>query len=472
MSIPETKSRNRILIILFLGVLMGAMDVAIVGPALPAIQKTFQVDSRSLAWVFSVFVLFNLIGTPLIAKLSDRFGRRKIYLLDVGLFTAGSLWVAISPAFGWLLVGRGIQGFAAGGLFPVAAAVIGDTFPPEKRGRSLGMIGAVFGIAFLIGPLLGGVLLLAGWEWLFLVNLPVAVAVIWMGLKALPVDHPAAHIRLDWAGMATLGGALASLAFGINRIETDDIFSSLRSNTVWPFLLGFVLLGVGFIWREQQAQDPVLRLELFRNRQLNRAYALSAGAGLGEASLVFVPALAVAALGYTSSTASFLLLPFVLALAIGAPLAGRMLDRFGSRLVVVCGTTLITIGLIVLGLSSGRLGFFILSGILIAGGLAALLGAPIRYITLNEASVEDRSSAQGVTTLFASIGQLVGGVAVGAIAASRDGAAGYEVAYLATGIVMGVLIPISVGLKNRAAELASAGRSIEARGGQAPQTGG
>ncbi len=128
----EDKKRNQILLVLFIGVLMGALDIAIVGPALPAIQKTFGVGERTLAWMFSIYVLFNLIGTPLMAKLSDLFGRRMVYVLDVSLFAAGSLLVALSPSFSVVLVGRAIQGFGAGGIFPVASAVIGDTFPARK----------------------------------------------------------------------------------------------------------------------------------------------------------------------------------------------------------------------------------------------------------------------------------------------------------------------------------------------------
>src|SRR5512137_1275402 len=174
-------TRNRVLMVLFLGVLMGALDIAIVAPALPSIQKFFGVGDRLLTWTFSIYVLFNLIGTPLMAKLSDTYGRRSVYVLDVTLFALGSLIVALSPQnmFSVVLVGRALQGLGAGGIFPVASAVIGDTFPIEKRGSALGLIGAVFGLAFLIGPILGGVLLgLFGWRSLFLVNLPIAAVVI------------------------------------------------------------------------------------------------------------------------------------------------------------------------------------------------------------------------------------------------------------------------------------------------------
>ncbi len=149
----DDKARNRLLLVLFVGVLMGALDIAIVGPALPTIRDFFGVDDRAAAWIFSIYVLFNLVSTPLMAKLSDLYGRRSIYIMDVAIFAAGSLVVALAPAFAFVLIGRAIQGLGAGGIFPVASAVIGDTFPPEKRGSALGLIGAVFGLAFIIGPI-------------------------------------------------------------------------------------------------------------------------------------------------------------------------------------------------------------------------------------------------------------------------------------------------------------------------------
>jgi MFS family permease len=186
------RARGRLLMVLFVGVLMAALDIAIVGPALPAIQAAFGVETQALAWVLALYVLCNLVGTPLIAKLSDRYGRRALYLTSVGLFAAGSLLVAAAPSFGWLLAGRAIQGLGAGGVFPVASTVIGDTFPPERRGGALGLIGAVFGIAFLVGPILGGVLLLLSWHWLFLINLPIAAGVIVAGARLLPASRAAA----------------------------------------------------------------------------------------------------------------------------------------------------------------------------------------------------------------------------------------------------------------------------------------
>jgi EmrB/QacA subfamily drug resistance transporter len=453
----DHKQRNKILIVLFIGVLMGALDIAIVGPALPAIQESFQISTRLVAWIFSIYVLFNLIGTPFMAKLSDQFGRRPVYILSVALFAVGSLIVAASPSYGVLLTGRAVQGFGAGGIFPVASAVIGDTFPPEKRGSALGLIGMVFGVAFMIGPIIGGLLLMVSWHWLFFINLPIALVVIVLALRILPATRPASAGRFDWPGMLVLGIALGSLAMALNQIDTQDFFASLGSMAVLPFFAVAVVLLPVLIRLERSAENPILRLDLFQNRQMVRAYMLSLGAGIGESGLVFMPSMAVSAFSLKTSDASFLLVPLVLAMAVFSPVIGRLLDRFGSRVVVLTGTVLLVIGMFFLGsLAAVSIALFLVSGVLVGGGLSSLLGAPIRYIMLNEAAAKDRSVAQGIVTLAGSIGQLIGSAVVGAVAASSGGgASGYGAAYTVVGIISIFLVAAASGLKSRAAELAT-----------------
>ena len=475
----EQKQRNSILLVLFVGVLMGALDIAIVGPALPAIRSQFEVTERALAWMFSIYVLFNLTGTPLMARMSDLYGRKLVYILDVGLFALGSLVVALARDFNLVLVGRAIQGLGAGGIFPVASAVIGDTFPPEKRGGALGLIGAVFGIAFLVGPLLGALIMaLANWRWLFLINIPVAVIVIMMGLSILPGKNPsaqqavesAAHTKgttpraqpttpLDWPGMILLVLLLSSLAWGLNQLDTQDFLGSLVSISVLPYLAAFVLLLVALWQVERRASHPILPPGLFNRKQLTLAYMISAGAGLAEASLVFMPLLAVVSLqdaGITEKSASWMLMPVVLAMVVGSPLAGRLLDRWGSRTIILSGTSVMAAGMFLLGWSTGSMALFIIAGVLIGLGMSALLGAPLRYIMLNEARVSERSVAQGVVAVFTSAGQLLGSSLVGSIAASYmqdgDAAAGYSLAFVTIAVIGVALAVLSAWLKPRTEE--------------------
>lgn len=468
MNITDSKARNRILIVLFAGVLMGALDIAIVGPALPAIQTAFGLDERSVAWIFTSYVLLDLVGTPLVAKLSDAFGRRPMYLLSISLFALGSLIVALSPSFGVALVGRAVQGLAAGGIFPVASAVIGDTFPPEKRGGALGLIGAVFGLAFLVGPILGGVLLLFGWRWLFVVNIPIAAALIIAALRVLPATRPRERKPFDWQGMAIMAVLLTALAYGINQIDTAHFGASIASLQVWPFLAVAIVAAPMFRLVEQRAQDPILRVGLFKSRQVRLVVTFALGAGLSEAAIVFAPQLLTASFGVSESTASFMLLPIVLTLAVGAPLAGRLLDRSGSRIVIMSGCTLLAAGMVLVSFFAWQLALFYLCAALIGVGLGMLLGAPLRYIMLGEAQATERASAQAALTLFTTTGQLLGGAIVGAVAESQGaGLPGYEHAYFAVGVIAAVLAVLAVGLKSRAEETAT----IQANSASSPAIG-
>lgn len=459
--------RNKVLWILFFGVLMAALDIAIVGPALPAIQTAYGVDERLLSWVFNLYVLMNLISTPLMAKLSDRYGRRSIYVLDLGLFAIGSATVMLAPTFAFVIVGRAIQGLGAGGIFPVAAAVIGDTFPPEKRGSALGLIGAVFGLAFIVGPLVGGLLLLAGWHWIFAINLPIALIIGLLAWQVLPTAQHAVQAAFDWAGIAILTVLLGALAFGLTQVDAAALAQSLISLQVWPFLLLAIVLLPLFLRVERRAADPILRPGLIATRQLRLASGIAFGAGLGEVAVLFLPSLAVAAFAVSESQASFMLLPLVVALFIGSPVAGRLLDAVGSRAVIIGGTALLTAGMLLLWLLGVNQVIYYVAGVLVGLGLSALLGAPIRYIMLNEVSVEDRAPAQAVATVFTSVGQLVGAASVGAVAASMGGGvAGYSAAYLTIGAISLILTVLAFGLKPRAAELAT----VAANRAAAPST--
>jgi MFS family permease len=446
-----------LLLILFVGVLMGALDLAIIGPALPAIQADFGIDARALAWIFSIYVLFQLVGTPLMAKLSDRYGRRSIYALNLSLFGLGSLILVLAPTFGILLVGRAIQGLGAGGIFPVASAVIGDTFPQEKRGPTLGLLGAVFGIAFLIGPILGGIFLRFSWHWLFLINLPIVAVLIWQSLRLLPRSGAVVRKPFDAAGALLLSIVLGSVAIALTELDSGNVVVSLMSLPVAPFAVLAVVLAPVF-WRvERKAADPIIPPRLLDSLQMRLTGAIAIGTGTLEAGTAFFPALAVAALGVTDYNASLLMLPSVVATTIGAPLVGRLLNVFGSRLIVQTGLACVAIGALIYALADLTITLFIVGGIIGGLGFAALLGAPLRYIVLNESSPADRGSAQGLLTVFLSVGQLSGAAIIGGVATSQGGGTrGYQLALLILGGLTTVLAVAGFGLKSRENERASA----------------
>lgn len=452
---PQARAGKHVLPLLFAGVLMGALDIAIVGPALPAIQRSFGLGERDVAWVFSIYVLFSLLSTPILAALSDSLGRRPIYLLAVALFTAGSLLTALSTDFWLLLLGRAIQGAGGGGIFPVASAVIWDTFPAQVRGRMLGMLGAVFGVAFLIGPVLGGVLLLLSWHWLFLVNIPIGLAVLIAGSRVLPASHTHTRSRgsFDWAGMLLLGGILITLVIGVTKIDTTKLYESLAEPDTWLPLVACLVLIPIFVRVEMGVSRPVVQVRLFSRRQVLLVALLAVGAGVAEAAIVFVPQLLRATFGVDVSAASFMLLPLVVAMGLTSPVAGRFVDRAGARPVLLVGSTLLTIGMLLTGLPTMTLPVYYVASVLTGMGLAALLGAPLRYIMLNEASVGNTASAQGALTLLISMGQLLGGVTIGVVAEYRGGGvAGYQIAFTLVGVSGLFLVGAALLLRSRSKE--------------------
>jgi EmrB/QacA subfamily drug resistance transporter len=437
--------------VLFLGVLMGAMDIAILGPALPSMKADFGASERDLALLFSIYVLFNLVSTPLMAKLSDLFGRRLVYTLDVALFALGSVAVALSPSFGVILAARAIQGIGAGGIFPVASAVIGDVFPAEKRGQALGMIGMVFGLAFLVGPLLGGLLLPFGWRWLFWINLPLAILVIVLGLSRLPHERRPQAGRFDALGSILLSVALAAFAFGLSRIDTGNLAASfLTFQSGGLVLLSLVLLPL-FVAVERKAASPIVDVRMFANRQIALTGVINVLAGGIESGLVFLPMFAIAAFGATKSSASYLLLPLVLAMSVGSPLVGRALDKLGPRAVVLFGALVLSLGLVGLGFAEpfGLAGYIVTTA-LVGLGLSSLLGAPIRYILLHEAPPEQRSVAQGLVNVQGGAGQLIAAAVIGAVTASiADKAVAYATAFHILAALAILALLVSLGIKAR-----------------------
>lgn len=448
-----TEGATAILVVLFLGVLMAALDIAILGPVIPAIRETFSLSERQVSWVFSVWVLANLVSVPIMAKMADRYGRKTVYLLVTSVFAVGGIVVALSPGFGVLLFGRALQGMAAAGIFPVAGAVIGDSFAPEKRGRAFGILGSVFGVAFLIGPVLAGFVLMIGWRYLYLAFIPIALIVIVLGWRILPetkskTDHP-----IDVLGLASLAGILLAVAYALSVLDTANLLDSVMSWRVINSFFVVVILVPVFLHAEKTAKDPVLRLDLFRNRQVAVACVIAVGAGVNEAAFIFFPTIAVLAFGVSMSKASFMLLPLMLAVAIGSPLAGRLLDRTGSKLIIVISNSLLVLGAFGMSANPESEGLFYLSSVLIGLGLAGLMGSALSYILIHEANKQERAISQGIITLFISIGQLMAVAMVGAVAASSSvELEGYKAAFAVIVAFTVISTAVSFLLKNRVEE--------------------
>jgi EmrB/QacA subfamily drug resistance transporter len=423
---------KKLLTTLFLGVLLGAMDIAVLGPALPAIRSQFGVTDRALSWLLNAYVLANLVGTPLLAKLSDRMGRRSVYMACVSLFAVGSLWAILSPSWNHLLFARVLQGFGAGGIFPIATATIGDLVPMDKRGRILGLIGAIFGIAFLIGPILGGVCLLFSWHWIFLINLPLSAVVLWLASRHLPSVPRTDKKPFDVLGMGLLGASLLGLSSSLNLLNTHAILVSLTSFPVLPLILGTATTAVLFFWNETRAQDPIIHPELLKLGGVRVSMVLGLAIGLVQvAGTTFFPSFASAAFHVPHHQASFMLIPLVLGITVGSPAIGRILDRTGPRPLILGGLVVLSACFALLALLPPTLpGFYAVSTLL--GLFMTTLQGPVRYAALNAAPASERAASQALVTMNSSIGSIAAAAAMGAIIADTPGLPGFSQAYLAT----------------------------------------
>ncbi len=454
MEYKDSKQLKQLLALLFTGVLMGALDISIVGPALPSISKQIAIEQRLIGWVLSIYVLFNLVGISLFARLSDIYGRRNIYITAISVFAIGSVMVALSSDFVWLLVGRGVQGFGASGIFPVASAVVGDVFPPEKRGRYLGMLGAVFGIAFIIGPVLAGVVMLYfSWHVLFLINIPIAVVIIYASTRIMPAEKHNPSASLDWRGILLLGAMLGSLSYGVNMIDRTGFVSSITSPAVYPFFVSALLFFIGFIRSQRRTVHPIVNLSLFGRRQIRLVAYIAVGTGLLQSTFVFVPDYITRNFGVEPAHASFMLAPIVFATAIGSPLFGRMIDKVGSKWVIVAGLLLSTMGFWLIRFDAVSLVAFYGAGVLIGLSLSILAGSALRYIMLNEVSAGERAATQGLVTIFISVGQIVGSALIGVALAGVTGIAGYLNLFFVLSGIMLFLALLGLNLKPKHIEL-------------------
>jgi MFS family permease len=416
----EKKGNRAVISLLFVGVLMGALDISIVGPALPSIETYLKLDPRYAGWIFSIYVLFNLTGISLFARMSDIYGRRNIYILALAIFAAGSLWVSLSGSFGALIAGRAIQGFGASGIFPVASALVGDLFPPERRGRILGLIGAVFGLAFLIGPFIAGVVLrYFEWHVLFIINIPVSLVLIYYSMRILPSVPNENISAIDWGGIITLAITLAGFTVGLNSIDASKGLSGLADMKVLLPLAAAIASFVLLLIIERKSSYPVIKLTFFRNRQITIAGILALVTGVVQASFVFIPSFVVHQFSVSPSTASFMLIPFVLSTALGSPVFGRVIDRYGAKKIIIGGLLSLAAGFYLIAITGSGKGIYYLGGVLVGIGLSVLAGSSLRYIILNNTSADDRATSQGMLTIFTSIGQITGTAVIGLLFASE-----------------------------------------------------
>ena len=444
---------NRLLLLLFVGVLMGALDISVVGPAITAIEKSISIKGKDISWIFSIYLLFYLFGIPFMSKLSDIHGRRSIYVTSLVIFGLGAGLVSLSNNITLLLIGRAVQGFGSSGIFPVAAATIGDVFPIEKRGRALGMLGAVFGVAFILGPIIAGSLLyFFTWNAIFLINLPLAGLLIFFALRLIPGKPPGETPVINWAGIVMLVLVLTCFTLGLNNIDVQNLGTSLFSWSVLPFLILVFLLTPILLKYEKKQKNSFISIEFFRSGQLRLVAFISFGLGLFQSSIVFLPKMAVELFNVTPSKASFMLLPLVSATAILPPISGHLLDKIGSRIIVLTGLLFAVSSLFIFGLLFQNIPLFYAAETGLGFGLA--IRASLKYIVLNNSGANVRATSLAMLIIFISLGQITGAAMIGVILSGfPEGLSGFRYAFLLLSSLTSIMLILSFSLNKREEEV-------------------
>lgn len=427
---------NRLLFTLGLGVFAGALDLSVLSPALPALGRDFSVETGDLAWVFTLYLLVNVVSIAVASTLADRYGRRVVYLGCIGLFAAGSAIAIVAPTYGIFLVARALQALGAGGIFPVATAAIGDVVPSERRGAALGIVAATWGLAAVIGPLFGGLVThFLSWRWIFAANVPLAAVVFVLARTTVPSNAPRTREPPDAVGLALLCTGLLCVMDGL--IATRPVLG----------VLGVGLLG-GFALWERLAEYPVVPLAVLQTPQLMKTYALEILVGILEGSLFFIPTVLVAAQGVSYATAGFVAAVGALTFVAVIPASGRALDRIGSRDVLLAGTAFTELGLAVFALGFESFWLSLLAMVVAGAGFGALLGAPTRYIVTQETDERTRATAVGLLSQCLIVGQILGSsLAGGLIVMSASEITGYRHAYLAFCAIAFVALVLAATLK-------------------------
>ncbi|MDP9272945.1 MAG: MFS transporter, partial [Chloroflexota bacterium] len=281
------RARMEILGAVLIGMFLAALDQTVVGTALPVIVTDLRGNDVYI-WAFTGYLVTATVSGPLYGKLSDIFGRRPFFVLGVSIFLLGSALAAISGSMWQFIAFRSLQGLGAGALFPISIAIIGDIFSPSERGKYLGFFGAVFGLSSLIGPAIGGLITdNFGWHWIFLVNLPIGAAVLFVIWRILPtVRDKDADRHIDYLGAAVFIAALVPILIGL----TNKQFGQWTDPQVGGLIAVGLALAAIFIWVESRAKEPILPLGLFRIRAFTTSVFAMFLAMMGFfAAIVFLP---------------------------------------------------------------------------------------------------------------------------------------------------------------------------------------
>ncbi|HSX42794.1 MAG TPA: MDR family MFS transporter [Candidatus Saccharimonadales bacterium] len=418
----QERSHAEIMVIisaLMLAMLLAALDQTIVSTALPRIASDLHGLSK-YSWVATSYLLTSAVATPLYGKISDMFGRKKIFQTAIIIFLVGSALCGLSQTMNQLIFFRGLQGIGAGGLMTLVFAIIGDIVPPRQRGRYQGYFGAVFAVSSVLGPLLGGLFTdHLSWRWVFYINLPIGVLALSAIAARLHLPVRKSPHRIDYPGAALLAISVVSLLLATVWGGVDYPWGSSQ-------ILGlFATTAIGsglFVWRERYAREPIIPLELFKNSIFSVASLLSFLIGIVMfGALIFLPEYQQIIRGDSATKSGLMLLPMVAGLMVASITSGRLISKFGKyRRFPIIGTVIVTFAFWLfshIAVHTNRLYLGIWMALLGMG-----LGMIMPVMTLAVQNAVERKhlgAATSSVTFFRSIGSSLGAAIFGAIITNR-----------------------------------------------------
>lgn len=422
MSETMTRSRREIYTVmsgLMIAMLLAMLDNTIVGTAMPTIVGELG-GLEHLSWVVTAYTLATAVTTPIWAKLGDLYGRKGVFMTTIVIFLIGSALTGIAQDMPQLIAFRAVQGVGAGGLMVGAMAIIGDLIPPRERGRYQGLMTAIMPIAFVGGPLVGGYLTdNLSWRWAFYINIPLgvlALVVVWFTMK-LPRHRTEASI--DWRGAGLLGVAISALTLLTAWGGSEYAWGS------WQIIgLGMltVVAALLFVRVERRVAEPILSLDLFRNRNFSAATALALLTGFAMfGSITYLPQFQQVVQGASATSSGLQLLPLMGGMIATSLVSGQIVTRTGRyRTQLVVGAALMAAGLGLLatmGLGTSTLTSSVFMAVLGVG--MGLLMQTTMLVTQNSVGPRDIGAASGAATLFRTIGGSLGVSLLGVLYTSR-----------------------------------------------------
>jgi EmrB/QacA subfamily drug resistance transporter len=404
---------------LMLGMFLAALDQTIVSTALPTIVGDLG-GLKHLSWVVTSYLLASTVSTPLYGKLGDMYGRKPLFMAAILIFLAGSMLAGLSQTMIQLIAFRGIQGIGAGGLMVGAQTIIADIVPPRERGKYLGLIGGVFAVASVAGPLLGGFLVDSlSWRWVFYVNVPIGALAI--AVVALRLHLPSRHTehRVDYLGTGFLAGGVAALilltTWGGNQYPWGS------TTIVGLGIAGVVLLAL-FLWQEHRAAEPIIPLSLFRSPVFDVANAIGFTIGMAMfGAIIFIPLYLQLVYGATPTSSGLRLLPLMAGLLVAAIASGRAISRIGRyKMFPIAGTAVLICGMYLLSrLTVSTPAWLSSLYMLVVGVGIGLVMQVLVLVVQNNARPQEMGVATSTATFFRSVGGSFGVAIFGAIFASR-----------------------------------------------------